>query len=244
MSTVGSASATDSATNEPAWASVSSHGQDGEYSEAEKMSMDTNYSDIDERGRYSAMDVSEDGNDGMSDEGNASLTGFGEGAGSTVSGPTYMPSRASQIQAAGRGIGSEGGYIFHEQETSNDFLRKAAKNRAEEIDVLEKLIETRSSGDIRNFCESTSIENEKVCKLWDLGVLLPALETISPWLPPGKPLRACILAIIWELAQWPLNAPISLTKKCLSLLISAACYQSTSPGVSTAPIYSLQLYDN
>jgi len=106
MSTVGSASATDSATNAPAWASVSGHGQDDEYSEADKMSMDTNYRDIDERDRYSAMDVSEDGNDGMSDEGNASLVGFGEGAGSTVSGPTYTRSRASQIQAAGGGIGS------------------------------------------------------------------------------------------------------------------------------------------
>jgi hypothetical protein len=106
MSTVGSASATDSATNAQTWASVSGHGQDDEYSEADKMSMDTNYRDIDERDRYSAMDVSEDGNDGMSDEGNASLVGFGEGAGSTVSGPTYTRSRASQIQAAGGGIGS------------------------------------------------------------------------------------------------------------------------------------------
>jgi hypothetical protein len=70
------------------------------------MSMDTNYRDMEERDRYSAMDVSEDGNDGMSDEGNASLVGFGEGAGSTVSGPTYMRSRASQIQAAGGGLGS------------------------------------------------------------------------------------------------------------------------------------------
>jgi hypothetical protein len=70
------------------------------------MSMDTNYRNMDERDRYSAIDISEDGNDGMSDEGNASLVGFGEGAGSTVSGPTYTRSRASQIQAAGGGIGS------------------------------------------------------------------------------------------------------------------------------------------
>jgi hypothetical protein len=61
---------------------------------------------MDERDRYSAMDVSEDGNDGMSDEGNASLVGFGEGAGSTVSGPTYTRSRSSQMQAAAGGIGS------------------------------------------------------------------------------------------------------------------------------------------
>jgi hypothetical protein len=64
------------------------------------MSMDISYRDIDERDRYSTMDQSEDG-DGMSDEGNASLVGFGEGAGSTVSGPTYTRSRASQMQSAG-----------------------------------------------------------------------------------------------------------------------------------------------
>jgi hypothetical protein len=120
MSTVGSASATDSATNAPAWASVSGHGQDDEYSEADKMSMDTNYRDIDERDRYSAMDVSEDGNDGMSDEGNASLVGFGEGAGSTVSGPTYTRSRASQIQAAGGGIGSPSGTATSAMEQRRD----------------------------------------------------------------------------------------------------------------------------
>jgi len=34
-----------------------------------------------------AYDSDDDGRDGMSDEGNASLVGFGEGAGSTVSGP-------------------------------------------------------------------------------------------------------------------------------------------------------------
>lgn len=100
ISTVGSASATDSAANTQNWASVSGHGQEDEYSEADKMSMDTNYRDLDERDRYSAMDVSEEG-DGMSEEGNASLVGFGEGAGSTVSGPTYTRSRASQILSAG-----------------------------------------------------------------------------------------------------------------------------------------------
>jgi len=46
------------------------------------------------------MDQSEDG-DGMSDEGAASLVGFGEGASSTVSGPIYTRSnvRLSQVQA-------------------------------------------------------------------------------------------------------------------------------------------------
>lgn len=121
MSTVGSASATDSATTAPTWASVSGQGQDDEYSEADQMSMDTNYRDIDDRDRYSAMDVSEDGNDGMSDEGNASLVGFGEGAGSTVSGPTYTRSRASQIQAAGGGTGSPGGMAM-EQNTASGYV--------------------------------------------------------------------------------------------------------------------------
>lgn len=85
MSTVGSASATGSlgGGQTTTWASGSMTGDDAE----DKLSMDTNYRDIDERDRYSAMDQSEDG-DVMSDEGNASLVGFGEGAGSTVSGPT------------------------------------------------------------------------------------------------------------------------------------------------------------
>ena len=48
------------------------------------MSMDTNYRD-DDRDRFSASAMDED--DGMSDD--TSLVGFGEGAGSTVSGPTY-----------------------------------------------------------------------------------------------------------------------------------------------------------
>lgn len=88
MSTVGSASATGSAGGQTTtWASGSARGDD-----EDKMSMDTNYRDIDERDRYSTMDLEDDG-DGMSDEGNASLVGFGEGAGSTVSGPTYSRSQ-------------------------------------------------------------------------------------------------------------------------------------------------------
>ncbi|RDW78331.1 hypothetical protein BP5796_06183 [Coleophoma crateriformis] len=82
MSTVGSASATGSVGGRTTtWASGSQRGADDD-----EMSMDTNYRDIDERDRYSvgasAMDE-----DGMSDD--ASLVGFGEGANSTVSGPTY-----------------------------------------------------------------------------------------------------------------------------------------------------------
>ncbi|RAL64757.1 hypothetical protein DID88_001788 [Monilinia fructigena] len=54
----------------------------------DEMSMDNNYREIDDRDRFSAsaMDEELDG-DGMSDD--TSLVGFGEGAGSTVSGPTY-----------------------------------------------------------------------------------------------------------------------------------------------------------
>lgn len=95
MSTVGSASATGSSGGRTTtWASGSAKegqtdGGDGD-EEADGMSMDTNYRDIDERDRYSAsaMDEDMDGDgDGMSD--NTSLVGFGEGAGSTVSGPIY-----------------------------------------------------------------------------------------------------------------------------------------------------------
>ena len=57
--------------------------------------------------------MSEDQDDGlssagMSDEGNASLVGFGEGAGSTVSGPTSTSTSTSTKwkEAAGAGVGS------------------------------------------------------------------------------------------------------------------------------------------
>jgi hypothetical protein len=67
------------------------------------MSMDTNYRDSD-RFSASAMDEDLDG-DGMSDD--TSLVGFGEGAGSTVSGPTYSRSnlvpRATHLQGSGAG---------------------------------------------------------------------------------------------------------------------------------------------
>ncbi|KAI9743223.1 MAG: hypothetical protein M1818_003069 [Claussenomyces sp. TS43310] len=103
ISTVGSASATGSlgGGRTTTWASGSAAGDDGE----DKMSMDTNYRDIDERDRYSTMDQSEDG-DVMSDEGNASLVGFGEGAGSTMSGPTFTrSSRAGGSAGQERALG-------------------------------------------------------------------------------------------------------------------------------------------
>ena len=105
MSTVGSASATGSAAGTgkmTTWASGSTKGQteadDDDETEADQMSMDTNYRDSD-RFSASAMDEDLDG-DGISDD--TSLVGFGEGAGSTVSGPTYSRSnlvpRSSLLQ--------------------------------------------------------------------------------------------------------------------------------------------------
>jgi hypothetical protein len=100
MSTVGSASATGSSGGQTTtWASGSLK-QDGDDDE---MSMDAREGD-DDRDRYStsAMDEDFDGDrdvDGMSD--NTSLVGFGEGAGSTVSGPTY--SRSNLVPRSGFG---------------------------------------------------------------------------------------------------------------------------------------------
>ena len=107
MSTVGSASATGSIGGRTTtWASGSTKGQtdaDEDEREADQMSMDTNYRDSD-RFSASAMDEDLDG-DGMSDD--TSLVGFGEGAGSTVSGPTYSRSnlvpRTSYLQGSGAG---------------------------------------------------------------------------------------------------------------------------------------------
>ncbi|TVY57595.1 hypothetical protein LCER1_G001689 [Lachnellula cervina] len=88
MSTVGSASATGSIGGRTTtWASSSAKGQTE--GDDDEMSMDTNDRDM-EADRFSASAVDEDmdrDGDGMSD--NTSLVGFGEGAGSTVSGPTY-----------------------------------------------------------------------------------------------------------------------------------------------------------
>ena len=83
-STVGSASATGSAGGRNTWASGSDVG--------DRMSEDQ------DDGLSSA---------GMSDEGNASLVGFGEGAGSTVSGPTS--SSAKWRDSAGAGISPTSG---------------------------------------------------------------------------------------------------------------------------------------
>ncbi|TAQ87637.1 hypothetical protein B7494_g4065 [Chlorociboria aeruginascens] len=85
MSTVGSASATGSIGGRTTtWASGSAKGQTE--ADDDEMSMDTNDREMDDRDHYSASAMDEDmDGDGMSDD--TSLVGFGEGAGSTVSGP-------------------------------------------------------------------------------------------------------------------------------------------------------------
>ncbi|KAL8813158.1 MAG: hypothetical protein Q9223_001292 [Gallowayella weberi] len=85
-STVGSASATGSIGGRATWASGS------DVHDADKIS-----------------EQSEDGTSsmaGLSDEGNASLVGFGEGASSTVSGPVSTSARIAQGARAAGGLGS------------------------------------------------------------------------------------------------------------------------------------------
>ena len=103
MSTVGSASATGSIGGRTTtWASGSAKGTEGEDErEVDQMSMDTNYRD-DDRDRFSASAMDED--DGMSDD--TSLVGFGEGAGSTMSGPIY--SRSNLVPRERSALGSAG----------------------------------------------------------------------------------------------------------------------------------------
>jgi hypothetical protein len=63
------------------------------------MSMDTNLRDYDDRDRFSASGIVDE-DDGMSDD--TSLVGFGEGAGSTVSGPIYNRRDAGRSGLAGQ----------------------------------------------------------------------------------------------------------------------------------------------
>ncbi|TEY78794.1 hypothetical protein BOTCAL_0045g00100 [Botryotinia calthae] len=107
MSTVGSASATGSLTGRTTtWASNSTKGQTE--ADDDEMSMDNNFREIDDRDRFSASAMDEEGNeDGMSDD--TSLVGFGEGAGSTVSGPIYSRSNvlASPLAVGKSGLAKE-----------------------------------------------------------------------------------------------------------------------------------------
>ncbi|KAE8445597.1 hypothetical protein EG329_013230 [Mollisiaceae sp. DMI_Dod_QoI] len=107
MSTVGSASATGSIGGRTTtWASGSQKGQT-EAGDEDQMSMDASYRDIDDRDRFSASAMDEDmDGDGMSDD--TSLVGFGEGAGSTVSGPIYTRRDLNASPAVGRsGLASQ-----------------------------------------------------------------------------------------------------------------------------------------
>lgn len=107
MSTVGTASATGSTTGRTTtWASNSAKGQTE--ADDDEMSMDNNFREMDDRDRFSASAMDEElDNDGMSDD--TSLVGFGEGAGSTVSGPTYSRSNllASPLAVGKSGLGKE-----------------------------------------------------------------------------------------------------------------------------------------
>ena len=97
MSTVGSASASTGGRT-TTWASGSAKGPtegDEDEREVDEMSMDAN---MDDRDRYSASAMDED-MDGDSVSDNTSLVGFGEGASSTVSGPTY--SRSNVVPRSG-----------------------------------------------------------------------------------------------------------------------------------------------
>lgn len=125
MSTVGSASATGSAGGRTTtWASSSQRGVGDEDVMSVDVDVDGRDGDVDER---SAIDEDVDG---MSD--NASLVGFGEGAGSTVSGPIYTRKDAaitrglaSQMQQGGVGAGPPAGVaeaerILRERLASDD----------------------------------------------------------------------------------------------------------------------------
>ncbi|KAJ6086979.1 hypothetical protein N7467_005893 [Penicillium canescens] len=84
-STVGSASATGSIGGRTTWASGS------DAFDADKMSEDHDPDD----GTSSVSNIS--------DEGNASLVGFGEGANSTISGPTSRPAGLNRLSSGGPG---------------------------------------------------------------------------------------------------------------------------------------------
>ncbi|KAI9147666.1 hypothetical protein HJFPF1_12696 [Paramyrothecium foliicola] len=114
MSTVGTASATESHVGDDARTAAGDHEED-------MLSTDTNYREGGSVTSVGAdpdpMDEDFDGvgtrsvggyDDRMSDDGSASLVGFGEGAGSTVSGPIYhrrpMPGAASAQQVFSGGL--------------------------------------------------------------------------------------------------------------------------------------------
>lgn len=100
MSTVGTASATGSVGARTTTEAGEQYEMDADQTEVDEdgMSMDTNYRTMDVDSTSGAMDPMDEDmasrsvggfEDRMSDDGTASLVGFGEGANSTVSGPIY-----------------------------------------------------------------------------------------------------------------------------------------------------------
>lgn len=115
MSTVGSASATTATAQDDA-------DRDGDLEMGEDESMDTEYREGDDGSMSAYTNRDEDLStrsvggyeDRMSDDGNASLVGFGEGAGSTVSGPIYhrrvLPNPATLNQGSSAGAMASHGH--------------------------------------------------------------------------------------------------------------------------------------
>jgi len=103
--------------------------------------------DEDGDGEGAAYDSDDDNRDGMSDEGNASLVGFGEGAGSTVSGP--ISSYGGLMRDGNMGLRGSGGgssasamrALNGSTSTGNGPPMSAAQQTAERV-VRERLGET------------------------------------------------------------------------------------------------------
>lgn len=138
MSTVGSASATGSASgggNTTTWASGSTKGVTE--ADDDQMSMDT-----DDRDRYSAMDE----DDGMSD--NTSLVGFGEGAGSTVSGPTFSRAGRSSLATA----------LQREDSFGSERTTATADQQRKDARMLDGLVDDDVDTTTRGQARSTGVE--------------------------------------------------------------------------------------
>ncbi len=131
MSTVGTASATGSV-----GARTTTEGEmDGDLTEDGSISTDTNYramevDPMDEDLASRSVGGFEDREDRMSDDGTASLVGFGEGANSTVSGPIYhrrpLPGATGGGGSGSGGGGSGGGGSGWGLERSNSNLSESA----------------------------------------------------------------------------------------------------------------------
>ncbi|KAJ6115078.1 hypothetical protein N7486_000856 [Penicillium sp. IBT 16267x] len=117
-STVGSASATGSIGGHTTWASGS------EAFDADKMS--------------EGPDDSVSSVDNISDEGNASLVGFGEGANSTISGPTSRPAGINRLSSGGAGARptSMGSSIVNRPNPIASYVQQQQQYSAGDIPVM------------------------------------------------------------------------------------------------------------